>query len=782
MRAPLLAIATLLSVFTLPADTIVKVTTTADNGAGSLRDAIERANSNACAAPCRIEFAIPAPVPQIGWFTIKPASPLPLIQTNRATIAGDTQTTFTGDTNPFGPEIEIDGSNAGLAPGLKFFRASSSRVFGLAIDNFGGNGIAIDGGAGVLVSNNYLGVDPTGRFARPNGFNGLAIINHSVAEVYFNVIGGNGGNGIFAKGCLGCRLQGNSIGFGRAEAFPIPNGANGIDLHGVGSRIEVNRIAFNKQHGVVISPTSRDITVSRNEISRNGFLSIDLNGDGWTPPAALDIDIRVTSATLESREDFGYGPARIRVRGTIQSSPNLTFRVEAFASPSRSWMGFAEARRWVAEGSAQTDAKGHADFEFTTISADEPRDPLVPGGFVAVTAKFAGTSTTELSDATPITVSFPHFEVTNTNDAGAGSLRAAIDAVNASPCTTKEPCMISFHIPIDDLNDGVARFEPGSPLPAIAARNLIFDGNSESWWVGDQNPEAPEIELRGTRAGASDGLRFGTEAVPIDEMLARGVSVNGFKGNGIVVQVSAADVRNGTTRLWELAVGPNDGNGIVLRGGGLMDAAFSGRTFVARSVISGNHGDGIVIDGGGVSVSENSIGPNDGRGIFVTANGKLATVIDNVIAKNGSAGIATDSNAQGVYIRSHIFDSVGKAIDRANGVVPKKPELFAATYDATKNITIVRGHIEPKPSTAFPEPRQGSGYFAYLNFYSSAKPDQAEAYAAGNYNSPGDFEVALPGDLRGRFLTATNNTFWCYYEFGCFGKDTSELSNSIPVP
>jgi len=79
------------------------VTTTADSGAGSLRDAITTVNAASCASGCAIVFQIPPPVPAGGYFTIQPASELRRILASNLVIDGATQTGATGDTNPAGP-------------------------------------------------------------------------------------------------------------------------------------------------------------------------------------------------------------------------------------------------------------------------------------------------------------------------------------------------------------------------------------------------------------------------------------------------------------------------------------------------------------------------------------------------------------------------------------------------------------------------------------------------------------------------------------------------------
>lgn len=110
------------------------VTTTADDGPGSLRDAIVQANANCTPGPCRIVFEIPPPAPAEGWFTITPTEPLPTITADRVSVEGLRQTAFTGDTNPLGPEIAVDGRLA--RRGLKIVSRCEAVIEGLTLGNF----------------------------------------------------------------------------------------------------------------------------------------------------------------------------------------------------------------------------------------------------------------------------------------------------------------------------------------------------------------------------------------------------------------------------------------------------------------------------------------------------------------------------------------------------------------------------------------------------------------------------------------------------------------------
>src|SRR5437588_2397101 len=82
------------------------VTTTADAGPGSLRQAVIDANAT-CVGPmfCTIVFHIAEPS-EAPWKRITLASPLPALTASALHIDGATQTKFSGDTHPHGPEIE----------------------------------------------------------------------------------------------------------------------------------------------------------------------------------------------------------------------------------------------------------------------------------------------------------------------------------------------------------------------------------------------------------------------------------------------------------------------------------------------------------------------------------------------------------------------------------------------------------------------------------------------------------------------------------------------------
>jgi hypothetical protein len=154
------------------------VTNTNDAGAGSLRQAITDANGSA--GPNTVIFNIPTTDPNFasGAFTLKPSSAqLPTVL-NNMTIDGATQTTFTGDTNPNGPEIVLNGSLSPASVGL-FISGDNNTIKNLVVNGFA-NGIGISWPndstpSNNQILNNYIGTDATGTSAVPNSSTGLTI-------------------------------------------------------------------------------------------------------------------------------------------------------------------------------------------------------------------------------------------------------------------------------------------------------------------------------------------------------------------------------------------------------------------------------------------------------------------------------------------------------------------------------------------------------------------------------------------------------------------------------
>ena len=214
------------------------VTNTHDDGPGSLRDAINQANSHT--GLDEIRFAIPASnqaSEDEGRFTIALSSPLPTI-TDPVILDGTAQPGYKNI-----PIVQLSGKS--VLNGL-VISAGGSVVKGLAIGGFFGNGMVLKEKGGNIVEGNHIGV------AQGNGGAGIGIADGSGGnrigtngdgkndEAERNVIVRNGFAGIVITGIGSDQnvVAGNYIGTDREGARGLGNGtaagawpAAGVIIH-----------------------------------------------------------------------------------------------------------------------------------------------------------------------------------------------------------------------------------------------------------------------------------------------------------------------------------------------------------------------------------------------------------------------------------------------------------------------------------------------------------------------------------------------------------------------
>lgn len=233
----------------------------------TFREAILAANSNSEADTIGFNIAGNGP------HTIRPLTPLPEI-TGPTAIDGYTQPSATTNSLVNGQDanllIEIDGSNAGSADGLRI--SGDSTVQGLAVNRFNGFGISVSG-SGNLVTGNFIGTDRTGTADLGNSRDGVIIFGGGnviggVTPESRNLISGNDGNGIRLLGALASTnfVQGNFIGTDAAGTVDIGNSASGVRL----------QTASNNTIGGTAPGT-------RNVISGNGGHGVDISGSTSSP-------------------------------------------------------------------------------------------------------------------------------------------------------------------------------------------------------------------------------------------------------------------------------------------------------------------------------------------------------------------------------------------------------------------------------------------------------------------------------------------------------------------
>jgi len=190
----------------------------------------------------KIAFNIPTTDPryQNGVFIIKPMRGFDIIEDEGVILDGATQTEYTGNTNPSGPEIVLDGSLMTEGTGVRL-HSSNNQINSLVINNFNSPGIDMDfdGIRNNKVTGCYIGTDPTGTIAQPNNWIGIHIVGtNSVGHIIGgseewqrNVISGNYNDGIQIHfGVTNCIIQGNYIGTDATGTRALGNENSGISL------------------------------------------------------------------------------------------------------------------------------------------------------------------------------------------------------------------------------------------------------------------------------------------------------------------------------------------------------------------------------------------------------------------------------------------------------------------------------------------------------------------------------------------------------------------------
>src|SRR5262249_47384282 len=153
------------------------------------------------------------------------------------------------------------------------------------------------------------------------------------------------------------------------------------------------------------------------------------------------------------------------VTGTLNSTPNTTFRIELFFNNPDPQNGVTEGQFFEGFTLVTTDGTGNGSFTATltgvTLGANQT---------VTATAIDPTGNTSEFSD--PITANT--FIVTKTNDAGIGSLRQAILNSNGMPPAAGTTNTIIFNIP----GSGVQSINPLSALPTNTSP-VVINGYSQ---------------------------------------------------------------------------------------------------------------------------------------------------------------------------------------------------------------------------------------------------------------------------------------------------------------
>jgi len=538
------------------------VTNTADSGPGSLRQAILDSNAsvgivdtitfNVSGAGC---VGSPA-VCTIAPITVLPAisdpmtldattqpgySGSPLVQIITSSLSDGLLVTAGGTTIQglsvsgftFGIRLTTNGSNTiqGNWIGLRADGSQGGNSEGIHVSSSGNqiggagpaqrnivstnlSGIVVDAnGSNNSVQGNFVGTDPAGSTARPNGtgisINGSGNMIGGTTPGSGNLISGNGGTGLSIDGFSNF-AQGNLIGTDATGTAPLPNGGffsfgSAVGIAGVSNQLggaasaAGNVVAFNVHKGVVVFSGTGN-RIAGNSIHDNGDLGIDLGDDGITPNDPGDGDTgpnNLQNFPVLNLASISAG--NVMVSGTLNSTPNTTFRVELFASAACDSSGYGEGQAYLGFTSVATDPNGNGAFGPVVFA--------IPGGLSVLTAT--------ATDPTGNTSEFS----------------ACFTASRAAQFYTLTPCRVV------DTRNPVGSYG-GPALQAGSDRTFVFGGQCAI------PPSATAVAVNVVAVLPSDGPGFLT-LFPGGTILPLAATINynvgNIRANNAIIPLGALD-------------------------------------------------------------------------------------------------------------------------------------------------------------------------------------------------------------------------------------------------
>ncbi len=357
--------------------------------------------------------------------------------------------------------------------------------------------------------------------------------------------------------------------------------------------------------------------------------------------------------------------------------------------------------------------------------------------------------------------------ITNTNDDGEGSLRAALTYANDTCARDLVPCALHFQFTDPKPEQGWYTIRPLTPFPAITAPDITIE------WPSTNRPSgaAPlPVELDGSLLPAGNGLELRGEG----QATIRDLTIGGFPWDGMVI------TRRGPVLIFcSVGMRPNRqplGNGSR---GVSIDTPATDVSVAGRS--SANGRSGVFIMGGERITIENiTIGRSTGdgespllgngaSGVFVGPNARDVVIHRALIGGNAQMGVAIAPEARGVRIENtwidpngglpidHGLNGFSGEIDDPSRLALPAPRIEVASYDPATKITTIQGTFDaPDPDASWT-----------LTFYGNSIADWPETDLPTAVFHGRTFTMAVPfvsGPLRAT-VSSTQPSDWSTSEF-----------------
>ncbi len=657
------------------------VNTLADDGSGSLRQAILDINSNAKADTISFNG--------LGAGTIALKTALPTL-TNPA---GTTFSFGVGTT-----AITLDGAAAGLSDGLtiaanvnsvtlnvpsltlrnfntglKFLGSSAgSLVSGLTISN-NLNGIALEGGTftGTKIATNTISLNAQNGILATSGVTGLTIGGTTAGDA--NTISLNGNGLFFQPGTYTSTVvAGNTITNNKATGVLLgtTGGLTGLTIGG-STATAANTISFNSQNGVQVSQGSYSGTlIQGNTIASNGGYGVQLAPAGQSLTGlTIGGTTTVLGNTIASNAADGIGVFGGTYTGTTVQGNTIQYNQNSGVNINP-----------LAGGGAFSGLTlgGPASAGGNTINANGLDGVLVNGGAYTSTAvqgnTITGNGRNGVNFSAPFGGKLTGFTVGGTSSnlgntitgntvsglaASKGDYSSTrvlgntissnangISLINVQNLTIGAPTDGFAGVPITDFKNTITSNTATGLLATGLLTGTTFRANSlTSNPVGVSLRDAQGLAVGGTDAGGGNTIAGGASGI----RAVGNLSNSRINGNVITGQSTGIMVINAAGAAGQpfsiggatSQVGTGAGNYVVstvcgmYAGGPLTSTTVAGNTFIA----SGSGGSGMVLDnatgltvGGTTANLGNLLTASKGNGLWATGNLSGSGVYRNNIA------------------------------------------------------------------------------------------------------------------------------------------------------
>jgi hypothetical protein len=619
------------------------VTTTADSGLGSLRDAITQTNADishsmytSLSDPTKDEIDFDIPTTDVGYqsstgsFLIQPApapesngfanfAGLPAV-TEPVIINGYTQPDASGNTLASGDnavlKIQLDGSNAGNSGVGLVLSGGNTTVCGLVISDWGADGVWSLSDKNDI-SGNFVGTDVTGKVAQPNSpsptrlaynlppnsaitISGAYNLIGGTDRAERNLVSGNLGEAITIAGTPGSPgsavdgsiVEGNFIGTNVDGTSGLANQGDGINVWGAPDTIiggaspaARNVISDNKGMGETTggnpgSESEINTVFSDNFSIEGNYIGTDVTGTLGLGFGPSDTGIKID------------GGAGWTIGGTTSGAGNL-ISVHGVAG--------------IIAGSA-TGAVIQGNFIGTdysgTFQAGSQSYGIALGGCSNCLIGGSGSAARNLISASNIGIDFATCE--NSTIAG-NFIGTAASGIGPHPWGI----------------GGSLGNAAGIVISAGSTFNIIGPGNV----IADSEFAGVQITDSGTTNNVVSGNFIGTDVTgTIGQANYVGVQIENGAGNN-TIGGTPAGAGNVIAFNGNRNVHSGGGFGVVV-GSSSSDTATIGNSILGNSIF-GNQSLGIDLLGTGVPLQNDSqghIGPNDFQNFPVLTGAAIAAV------------------------------------------------------------------------------------------------------------------------------------------------------------